>query len=88
VIADEPKKRPVYDDNGNILSVTTAGILLQRNTYDLLGNLLTQTDGNGNTAAFAYNNLNLPRSTALPGDGTIGAYSIAFRYTKLGQPAS
>jgi len=77
-----------YDDNGNILSVTTAGILLQRNTYDLLGNLLTQTDGNGNTAAFAYNSLNLPRSTVLPGDGTIGAYSIAFRYTKLGQAAS
>jgi len=88
VIADEPKKRPVYDDNGNILSVTTAGILLLSNTYDLLGNLLTQTDGNGNISTFTYNSLNLPRSAALPGDATIGAYSIAYRYTKLGQSAS
>ena len=64
------------------------GLLTQTNTYDLLGNLLTSEDGNGNKSVYAYNSLNEMRSMTLPGDASIPSYTAAYKYTKLGQPAA
>ena len=50
--------------------------------------MLTSKDANGNITTSAYNALNLPRSTTLPGDASIAAYTVTNKYTKLGQPAS
>ena len=77
-----------YDANGNVLTVVKGGVLTLTNTNDLLGNVLTSTDGNGKTATNTYNCMNLPRTTALPGDSNIGAYTVAYKYTKLWQPAA
>ena len=76
-----------YDSSGNILTKRVGGVLVQTNTYDLLGNLLTTKDGKNNTTSFSYNNLGLVRTTTLPGDSTIGSYTITSKYTRLGQPA-
>ena len=76
-----------YDSSGNVLTKRVGGVLVQTNTYDLLGNVLTTKDGKSNTTSFSYNTLGLVRTTTLPGDSTIGSYTITSKYTRLGQPA-
>jgi RHS repeat-associated protein len=77
----------VHDDDGNVLTVHVGGVQTQGNTYNLLGELMASTDGNGNTSAFEYNAMGKLRGTTLPGDATIGAYTVAYKYTKTGLPA-
>ena len=77
----------IYDDRGNLLSKETDRIIVQSGSYDLLGNQLTMTDGNGNITTFSYNALDKVREMTLPGDSSIAAYTVNYKYTRTGQAA-
>jgi len=75
-----------YNDAGNITSVTVkksqtaSGTTIQTGTYDLTGNTLTRTDGNGNTTQFEYNAFGKTRKAIYPGDDTIPSSSATYQY--------
>jgi len=76
-----------YNDRGDVTSVSVGGVIAGSMSYDLAGNVITESDGNGNTTIYSYNNINGVRQTEFPSDGTIGAYTVSNKYTKLGAVA-
>lgn len=59
-------------------------VVVQSSTYDKQGNMLTQTDGNGNVITYTYNELRKVRSVTYPHDDTISEYMIRSQYDKVG----
>jgi RHS repeat-associated protein len=79
-----------YDDAGRLIKTTLTDMtekILQQAAYDWLGNILTQTDGNGNTTAYSYNKLGLLRRRMTLNDSTIAANIIRNQYDVKGQLA-
>lgn len=59
-------KQYEYDSKGNVLKTVMAGdsskvsgkdAIINTATYDMLGNKMSETDGNGNTATYTYTGL-------------------------------
>jgi len=79
-----------YDDASNITSVKlkkTANDPEQTvkfMEYDLIGNVLTQTDGNGNILTYEYNGFNILRKTTSLGDASIDSNVVTYQYDVLG----
>lgn len=79
-----------YDDAGNVLKTTIKKSsndpeqVLQSAAYDLTGNVITKTDGNGNVTSYEYNALNKVRKVNYPGDSSIQSYSVSYQYDVLG----
>ena len=74
-----------YDDNGNQTTVKDRfhQVLVSR-TFDAAGNVLTQTDAQGNTTAYAYDNANrLLSSTDAKGNRASFAYDAKGNLTQL-----
>ena len=64
-----------YDDDGNVEVVRDRSHrILGEFTYDGAGNILTHTDGTGNTRSFTYDDLNR-MLTATDGDGGVVRYA-------------
>ena len=82
-----------FDGAGNVLQIShkkniySSETVLQVNTYDLAGNLLTQEDGNGNTTTYEYNKLNQVRKAVYPGDETIPSNTVVYQYDEMGNLA-
>ena len=69
-----------YDDDGNVAVVRDrAHRILGEFTYDGAGNILTQTDGTGNTRSYTYDNLNR-MLTVTDADGGV----VTFAYDGMG----
>ena len=62
--------------------------MVKKGTYDYVGNILTETNGNGNTTTFQYNALNKLRKAIYPGDETIPEYSVTYQYDVMGRVIS
>ncbi|EYE87369.1 hypothetical protein Q428_13665, partial [Fervidicella metallireducens AeB] len=83
-------KKLEYDAAGNIKAVkhqdslTSPEIILESKTYDLHGNVLTKTDGNGNTVILEYNEIDKLRKETYPSDETIGVYYVTYQYDSNG----
>ena len=80
-----------YDELGHMTSMASGSGPTAKTlswTYDFLGNVLTSTDGNGNATAYAYNEFGKARTAQLPGDGTVGANTVTYKYTIDGKLAS
>ena len=54
-----------YDDGGNKLTSVRAGVT-RSYTWDKLGNMLSETDGNGSTTYYTYNAFNQIRTVIYP----------------------
>ncbi len=76
------------DDAGNVLNTVVNSKKILESTYDLLGNELTQKDGNGNTTCYEYNVFNEVRKTVTPGDATIQANTVIYQYDIMGRLAN
>ncbi|MFZ5968225.1 MAG: S8 family serine peptidase [Bacillota bacterium] len=80
-----------YDDDGNILQITrqrnnaAEAITLEENTYDYLGNRLTQKDANRNITVYTYNVFGSVSSIEYPHDSTIGLYKENYQYDRMGR---
>lgn len=80
-----------YDDAGRILStgIMASSGSAERTTkaycYDLIGNVLSVTDGVGNITKYEYNSLNLKRKEIYPGDDTIAENTITNQYDAIGR---
>lgn len=59
-------------------------LILQTNTYDLIGNVLTQRDGNGNIATYRYNAFKKINTAVLPEDASISANTLTYQYDVMG----
>lgn len=77
-----------YDDAGNITAAAVNGQTIKTVTYDLTGNALTQTDGNGSTTTFEYNALGKLRKAIYPGDATIPENTVTYQYDVMGRLAN
>ena len=76
----------LYDVDDRLLQERTAadGIVQETtNTYDINGNLATQTNGNGNTTIYGYDDVNQLIAMTDP----LG-YTTTYSYTLKGEPAS
>ena len=65
----------VYDAKGRLLSETTAGVTKQY-TYDNMGRMTSQTDGNGNTASYTYDSMGRITQVIYP-NSTSGQPAVA-----------
>ena len=83
-------KNSYYDDAGNITSTTikknndNMELVIESATYDVFGNALTKTDGNGNVAVFQYNEFNKVSKSILPADDSINQDIITYQYDVMG----
>jgi RHS repeat-associated protein len=83
-------KGVAYDDSGNVTQMSirktanTPAQVLKSNTYDKLGQLIAETDGNGNPTMHTYNALGKLRSTVLPGDASVPSDELHFQYDVMG----
>ncbi len=79
-----------YDDAGNLTSTaikksqSDAEQTIGTNTYDLVGNVIAQLDGNGNKTIYEYNAINKLRKTKYPSDTTISEMVVTCQYDKMG----
>ncbi len=86
--ANNVKKNYYYDDAGRLTKATVMDStekILKESTYDYMGNILTETDGNGNVTTYSYNRLGLLRARTDPGDESIDDYTIQNQYNEIGQ---
>ena len=61
-----------YDDDGNVAVVRDrAHRIIGEFTYDGAGNIVTQTDGNGNTRSYTYDRLNRMLTVTDPDGGVV-----------------
>ena len=65
------------DHVGTKFKITTSAV------YDMLGNMLTSTDGRGNTTEYTYEGLNWLKSVKAPFDNT-GKSEVYYEYDNLG----
>ncbi|MGE4170807.1 MAG: hypothetical protein AB7F28_08850 [Candidatus Margulisiibacteriota bacterium] len=64
-----------YDSNANLVSTTFPDGTQESNTYDVLGNLLSHTDPNGQTTRYdTYDSQKRPRTVSFS-DGTLVNYA-------------
>ncbi len=83
----------IYDDAGNILRVTSQktisspALMLKECRYDLIGNVIEETDGNRNTTAYEYNLIGKVRKTFYPSDSSIEGYVVTCKYDVMGNLA-
>ena len=83
-------KNYIYDDAGNVLRVTSQktisspALLLKECKYNLIGNVLEETDGNRNTTAYEYNLLGKVRKIFYPSDSSIEGYVVTCKYDVKG----
>lgn len=84
------------DSTGKVLEETFNGVLngqkpvtitLKKNTYDLLGNLTSSTDANGNKTEYVMNSFGKVKLEKLPYDSTKGAEVYEYQYDNLGNVA-
>ena len=86
--ANGVKKYYTVNDNGLLVQEkiqapnSTETKTLQTNTWDLAGNLLSQTDSNGNTESYSYTSFNKIRRFEQPGDYSIAANTVIHQYDK------
>lgn len=79
-----------YDDSNNITSIGvqkdsgSSEQVIKAMTYDKLNNVLTITDGNGNTTTNIYNAIGKVRTVLYPYDSTISQYIVYTQYDKFG----
>ena len=80
-----------YDSNNNItakyLTEGSTNHLVESATYNLRGDVLSKTDGNGNTTTYTYNSLGLTKTVTQPGDETIDAYTKTTLYDTMKRAA-
>ncbi|MCX7922699.1 MAG: S8 family serine peptidase [Clostridia bacterium] len=74
----------VYDDTRNIEEIKVNNKTLKTNHYNLVGNVVTQVDGNGKTTTFEYNALGKVRKAVYPGDTTIPQNTVIYQYDMTG----
>jgi RHS repeat-associated protein len=83
-----------YDSAGNVIqqavkeNASAPAQILQTNTYNYVGNALTQTDANGNTITNVYNALGQIRSVTYPGDASIPSVTAYTQYTRAALPSA
>ena len=73
-----------YDGAGNLLRTEINGITKSTVTYDLIGRVLSSTDGLGNTSYQEWNALNKNSEVRTPGDSTIDSYRTTYQYDVKG----
>ena len=85
-------KQYEYDSNGNVLKTTMAkgsgevnskDAIINTATYDMLGNKMSETDGNGNTATYTYTGLNWLKSVENPIDDNMTG-EVIYSYDRVG----
>ena len=85
-------KKYEYDSNGNVLKTTMAkgsgevnskDAIINTATYDMLGNKMSETDGNGNTATYTYTGLNWLKSVENPIDDNMTG-EVIYSYDRVG----
>lgn len=80
-----------YNDAGNILSTTiqkssaSPEITMERNTYDLLGDIIANIDANGNVTKYEYNAFGKIRKIIYSSDATIDTYTVNYEYDVMGR---
>jgi len=83
-------KNYYYNNSGNLTDIkvkanaSAVEKTIQHNTHDYLGNVITQTDGNGNKIIYAYNAFNKIRQVTYPTDSTIAKNVVIYQYDKDG----
>lgn len=85
------KKENTYDSKGNVLltkftykmQINTEKTINMYATYDMLGNKISETDGNGNTTTYTYTGLNWLKSVENPIDANMTG-EIVYSYDKVG----
>ena len=79
-----------YDDAGHLVkstarkSATDTEVTISTAAYDYNGNILTSTDGNGNTTTYEYNDFGQVSKVTYPGDATIPENTIVYQYDVMG----
>ncbi len=73
-----------YDDAGNITDSKVNGQKIKASKYNLVGNTLTTTDGNGNTTTYEYNAYGKVRKVNYEGDSTIPQNTVKYQYDNMG----
>ncbi|MEG0667886.1 MAG: RHS repeat-associated core domain-containing protein [Clostridium sp.] len=58
---------------------------METNSYDYVGNLISQIDGKNNEYKYTYNNLGLLKTEVLPNDESIDKNTIVHRYNAFGE---
>lgn len=85
-------KQYEYDSKGNVLKTVMAGdsskvsskdAIINTATYDMLGNKMSETDGNGNTATYTYTGLNWLKSVENPIDDNMTG-KVIYSYDRVG----
>ena len=85
-------KKYEYDSNGNVLKTTMAkgssevnskDAIINTATYDMLGNKMSETDGNGNTTTYTYTGLNWLKSVENPIDDNMTG-EVIYSYDRVG----
>ena len=79
-----------YDHAGRLTKTTvtdTTESTIGQITYDAMGNILTQTDGNGNTTTYTYNRLGLVKTRTTQGDASIPSDTTVYQYDEMGRQA-
>lgn len=79
-----------YNDAGKIISTAVKKSesdpeqTVSSSTYDLVGNVIEQTDANGNKTVFQYNSLNKLKKAIYPSDSSIPESTITYQYDVMG----
>ncbi|MBB6214107.1 RHS repeat-associated protein [Anaerosolibacter carboniphilus] len=80
-----------YDTDGNMLRISrqknsnVAEIILEENTYDYLGDMISKKDHYGNTMTYTYTTFGSIASVEYPFDNTIERYKESYQYDKAGR---
>ncbi|TYQ15992.1 UNVERIFIED_CONTAM: RHS repeat-associated protein [Acetivibrio alkalicellulosi] len=73
-----------YNDLGNIEFVLVDNDIIQRNSYDFLGNIMSQTDANNNITTYSYNALNQNTQVVYSDDESIDSNTDTYWYDVVG----
>ncbi len=77
-----------YNNLGDLISkkamLNNKLVEIEKYKYDLLGNVISKFDGNGNETKIEINSLNKPGKITFPGDNTISVNTIVYQYDIYG----